>query len=210
MTTVCLILVALGYLAGSLSPAVLLCRLRGLGDPRKAGSGNPGATNILRLHGKGMAAPVLLADVAKGAAPIVLARILHCPDGFLALVGLATFLGHLYPIFHALQGGKGVATLIGVLLAGHWPVGLVFIGAWLLVFLLFRYSSLAALLACAAALLWGIVGGPQLRGAVLICHAAMAAWLFWRHRGNIRRLLTGQEPRARLFARPAQDTGDQD
>lgn len=210
MTPGCLILVALGYLTGSLSPAVLLCRLRGLGDPRQAGSGNPGATNILRLHGKGMAAPVLLADVVKGAVPILLARALHCPDGLLALVGLATFLGHLYPIFHALRGGKGVATLIGVLLAGHWPIGLVFIGAWLLIFLLSRYSSLASLLASMIALLWGTIGWPQLAGSALLCHAVMVAWLFWRHRGNIRRLLTGQEPRSGLFARPAQGTADQD
>lgn len=193
----CIALVVLAYLAGSLSSAILVCRARGLDDPRKGGSGNPGATNVLRLHGKGMAAAVMLGDAAKGAAPVLLARWLDCPELHIALVGQGAFLGHLYPAFFGLRGGKGVATLVGVLLASHWLLGLAFLGTWLAVLLLSRYASLASLIAAA---LTPLYAWWLLAGWLWPCsYGLMATWLCWRHRGNIRRLLAGEEAKSHLL-----------
>ena len=184
-------LVILAYLAGSLASAVIVCRALGLGDPREQGSGNPGATNVLRLHGKLPALLTLFGDLLKGLVPVLLVRYVQAPDVFVAAAGLAAFGGHIYPLFFGLRGGKGVATLIGVLLGFHWLLGAAFVVTWLLVALLSRYSSLAAILSALLAPLycWLIIAAaPYITAAGL-----MSALLVWRHRLNIRKLLNGTE-----------------
>ena len=189
-------LVILSYLAGSLASAVIVCKIMGLEDPREHGSGNPGASNVLRLHGKTAALLTLGGDMLKGLLPVLLLRYVQAPDIFIAAAGLAAFSGHLYPLFFDFRGGKGVATLIGVLLAFHWLLGAAFIMTWLLVALLSRYSSLAAM---TAALLtpvycWLLIPSPYLITGVSL----MSAVLIWRHRSNIKKLLAGEENRIRL------------
>jgi glycerol-3-phosphate acyltransferase PlsY len=187
-------LLALGaYLLGSLSAAILLCRALGLPDPRTQGSRNPGATNVLRIAGKKTAALVLAGDLLKGLIPVLLARALGMDDAVLAAVGLAAFLGHLYPLFFGFQGGKGVATALGVLLGALWPVALAAVATWLVMAKLSRISSLAAITAAATApfYAWLLTGSAPLR--VLVC--VLGVMLLWRHRGNIRRLLSGEEGR---------------
>jgi acyl phosphate:glycerol-3-phosphate acyltransferase len=188
-----LLLVALAYLLGSLSTAILVCRALGLSDPRTQGSGNPGATNVLRLGGKPAAALTLAGDLLKGLVPVVVARWLGAPDGILALVALAAFLGHLYPVFFGFQGGKGVATALGVLLGLSWPAALAALGTWLLMAALFRISSLSALTAAVMApfYIWVFLPVPE----ILVATFIMAVFLMWRHRGNIYRLLNGTEGR---------------
>ena len=178
-----------GYLIGSISFAVLVSRLMRLPDPRSYGSKNPGATNVLRTGSKAAAVMTLIGDAAKGGVAIMLAAPFTAE---LALVGLAAFLGHLYPVFHRFQGGKGVATAAGVLLALDWRVGLGTIVTWLVIALCFRYSSLAALIAALfAPFATLLVLGWQ--GAVVV--GVMSAFLIWRHRANIARLFAGTEPR---------------
>ena len=184
-------LVILAYMAGSLASAVIVCKALALGDPRELGSGNPGATNVLRLHGKTAALLTLCGDVLKGLVPVLLLRFVQAPDVFIAAAGLATFSGHLYPLFFGFRGGKGVATLAGVLLAFHWLLGTAFIITWLLVALLSRYSSLAAITAglLAPAYCWLFIATPfHLAGVSL-----MSVMLIWRHRSNIKNLLAGAE-----------------
>ena len=186
-------LVILAYLAGSLASAVIVCRALGLGDPREQGSGNPGATNVLRLYGRTAALLTLCGDVLKGLVPVLILRYLQAPDVFVAAAGLAAFSGHIYPLFFGLRGGKGVATLIGALFGFHWLLGAAFIATWLLVALLSRYSSLAAIIAALSAPLycwWLIAAAPYITAAGLMC-----AVLVWRHRSNIRNLLSGVENR---------------
>lgn len=181
--------VAAGYLIGSISFAVVVSRLMRLPDPRSYGSKNPGATNVLRTGSKLAAVITLVGDAAKGGVAILLARPF---TDELALVGLAAFLGHLYPVFHRFQGGKGVATAAGVLLALDWRVGLGTIVTWLVIAFCFRYSSLAALIAALfAPFATFLVMGW--RSALVV--AVMSAVLIWRHKANIARLLAGTEPR---------------
>ena len=146
-----LALVLLGYLAGSVSTGVLVARLLGLGDPRHDGSGNPGATNVLRLGGRPAALATLLGDALKGVVPVLIAHALGLPGITLAAVGGAAFLGHLYPVFFGFQGGKGIATGIGIFIAAAWPAGLAVVLTWLVVAGLARVSSLAALVSFALA-----------------------------------------------------------
>ena len=189
-------LVILAYLAGSLASAVIVCKALGLGDPREQGSGNPGATNVLRLYGRTPALLTLCGDLLKGLVPVLLLRYVQAPDVFVAAAGLAAFSGHLYPLFFGLRGGKGVATLIGVLLGFHWLLGAAFVLTWLLLALLSRYSSLAAI---ASALLAPLFCWLILAAAPYITAASlMSALLVWRHRLNIRKLLDGTEDRIRL------------
>lgn len=185
--------VIIGYLCGSVSSAVLVCRLMGFPDPRGGGSGNPGATNVLRLYGKKAAGLVLGGDVLKGVLPVAAAAGLQLPAAAVALTGLAAFTGHCYPVFFGFRGGKGVATLIGVLFGTYWLLGLLFAGTWLIVAAATRYSSLSALTAAALTPLyaWLVLPGA----AYIICFSLMAALLFWRHRENIRKLLAGTESR---------------
>lgn len=184
-------LVAAAYLAGSLTSAVIACRALGLGDPREDGSGNPGATNVMRLHGKKAALLTLAGDVLKGLLPVLLLRLVEAPGAFVVAGGTAAFLGHLYPVFFGWRGGKGVATFIGALLGFHWLLGAAFIAIWLAAAWLFRYSSAAALCAAALAplLCWLLLAdGYYLAGVGL-----MAVLLVWRHRSNISNLRAGTE-----------------
>jgi glycerol-3-phosphate acyltransferase PlsY len=194
---VLLLWVLAGYLAGSLSFAVIVSRLMGLQDPRQYGSGNPGATNVLRSGSKKAAVLTLLLDAFKGWLPVFLLG-LGCAGqgiwaGAVALVGLAAFLGHVWPVFFRFKGGKGVATAAGVLLAFHPLLGLATLGVWLLVALVFRYSSLAALCAAFSAPVWSYALGLQ--QPVVLAVVVMAAVLVGRHSSNIRKLLAGQESR---------------
>lgn len=187
------LLVPLAYLMGSLSTAVIVSKLFGLPDPRKQGSKNPGATNVLRLGGKKAAAITLAGDAVKGLIPVMLAQYLGTTTDMVAAVGLAAFLGHLYPVFFGFKGGKGVATALGVLSGFSGWVGLSVLATWILMAVVFRYSSLSALTAAllAPVYVWFILKSPVLAGAAL----AMALLLVSRHRANIERLLKGEESR---------------
>ena len=180
-----------GYLLGSISAAIVVARLLRLPDPRQAGSGNPGATNVLRLGGKRAAALTLAGDLVKGVVPVALARFLGLEGWALAAVALATFLGHLYPIYFGFRGGKGVATALGILLALQPLLGGAVLLVWVLIFLLTRLSSLAALGAALAAPFLGFVLNPQRGEQALV--VALALLVLWRHRGNIARLRSGAE-----------------
>lgn len=184
-------LVPIAYLMGSLSTAIIVSKLTGLPDPREQGSKNPGATNVLRLGGKKAAAVTLLGDAAKGLIPVLIARYLDAPADIIAAVGLGAFLGHLYPVFFGFKGGKGVATALGVLTGFSGWLGLAVLATWLLMAFLFRYSSLAALTAASLSpvYVWFLLHAPVLAGAAL----TMALLLISRHRGNIERLLKGEE-----------------
>lgn len=181
------------YLIGSLSAAVIVCKVLRLPDPRTQGSRNPGATNVLRFGGKKAAAIVLAGDTLKGLLPMLIAKLLHVDDNVLAAVGLAAFLGHLYPLFFGFQGGKGVATALGVLLGVAWPVALAAVATWLMVAKVFRISSLAALTAALLTpVFFWLDHAPQ---PLLIMSWVISLLLLWRHRGNIQRLITGEEGR---------------
>jgi len=179
------------YLLGSISTAIITCKLMGLPDPRSVGSNNPGATNVLRAGGKKAAAITLTGDMLKGMIPVLLAVLMSAPDEAIAAAGLAAFLGHLYPVYYAFNGGKGVATMLGVLLGTHWLVGLGTIGVWLLMAFTFRFSSLSALTAalCAPIFIWLITGSD----VITTTSALMTVLLYWRHRSNINNLLAGKE-----------------
>lgn len=185
-------LVAAGaYLLGSVPFGIVMARLFGLGDLRRIGSGNIGATNVLRTGNKLAAALTLIGDAGKGGAAVLMARAVVGEDAA-QVAGLAAFLGHLFPVFLGFSGGKGVATFLGVLLALAWPVGLAACGTWIAVAALSRYSSLAALGAAAATPLWALVfARPDLVILVLL----LAALVFSKHRENIARLGAGTEPR---------------
>jgi len=191
-----------GYLVGSLSFAVLVSRSMGLADPRSYGSGNPGATNVLRSGSKKAAIATLLLDAAKGWLPVFLVRVFGpaygLDDTAVALVGLAAFLGHLFPVFFRFQGGKGVATALGVLLGIAPLLGLATLLTWLIVAVFFRYSSLASLVAAVFAPFYLVLGGGLAWPAswpIVAATVVMAALLVWRHRLNIQRLLAGEESR---------------
>jgi acyl phosphate:glycerol-3-phosphate acyltransferase len=186
-----LIPVGLAYLFGSISSALVLCRIAGYPDPRRQGSGNPGATNILRLYGKKAAAITLAGDLLKGLLPVLIGRALHAPDMILAGMGVAAFLGHLYPIFFQFEGGKGVATFIGILYGLAWPAGVAFMLVWIVIAATFRYSSLSALVATALSPVLVFISVPSY--AYLAATLLMAGFIFWRHQANIRKLLTGTE-----------------
>ncbi|OWQ87668.1 glycerol-3-phosphate acyltransferase [Roseateles aquatilis] len=184
-----------GYLIGSLSFAVIVSRVMGLSDPRSYGSGNPGATNVLRSGNKAAAILTLVFDALKGYVPVALVLKYGAPygmeEGVAALVGLAAFIGHLWPVFFRFQGGKGVATAAGVLLAINPWLGLAVLAVWVAMAVVFRYSSLASLTAAVAApllqmLIWGV--GPELPAIAL-----MSLLLIWRHAPNIRKLMAGTE-----------------
>ena len=186
-----------GYLIGSLSFAVIVSRAMGLSDPRSYGSGNPGATNVLRSGNKAAAILTLVFDALKGYVPVVL-TLQFGPawglgEGTAALVGLTAFLGHLWPVFFRFQGGKGVATAAGVLLAINPLLGAATLATWLIIAYFSRYSSLAAIVAAVFApfyqmLIWGA-------GPVALLAALMGLLLVWRHAANIRKLLNGTESR---------------
>jgi glycerol-3-phosphate acyltransferase PlsY len=183
---------AAGYLCGSIPFGLLLTRMAGFGDVRAIGSGSIGATNVLRTGNKRLAALTLFLDAGKGALPTLVGYHIGGLE-LAACTGFAAFIGHLFPVWLAFKGGKGVATAIGVLLGLNWVLGLMAIGIWLVVAAITRYSSLAALLASLATpvLAWLFLGNPK-----LAAFTAILALLIWiRHAGNIRRLLRGEESR---------------
>jgi glycerol-3-phosphate acyltransferase PlsY len=189
------LVVVASYLVGSLSFAVLISRWMGLADPRSYGSGNPGATNVLRSGNKAAALLTLAFDALKGYAPVLAALLLqerlNLGPFTIALVGLAAFLGHLWPVFFRFQGGKGVATAAGVLMALNPVLGAATLASWLLIAVFFRYSSLASLVAAVFApffqlLIWGMK-------PAMLCIVPMSLLLVWRHGANIRKLLAGTE-----------------
>ena len=198
------------YLVGSLSFAVIVSRAMGLSDPRSYGSGNPGATNVLRSGNRTAAVLTLLLDALKGFVPVLLADrfgpSFGLGEGTVALVALAAFVGHLWPVFFRFEGGKGVATAAGVLLALNPWLGLATLATWIIIAAFFRYSSLASIVAAVFApfyqlLIWG--GGPA-AAAITV----MGLLLVWRHTGNIRKLLAGTEARIGQKAAPAAPSGD--
>ena len=186
-----LLLILGGYLCGSISTAIIVCKLMGLPDPRTEGSRNPGATNVARLGGKKAAALTLAGDMLKGLVPVLIAHALQADATILAATALAAFLGHLYPVFFGFQGGKGVATALGVIYGLHWPVGLLTTGIWLAMAIVFRYSSLAALTAILLTPLGFMWLWPE--QPVIIAMVVLTVLLFWRHRSNIANLLSGEE-----------------
>lgn len=182
--------ILLGYLLGSIPFGVLLTRMAGAGDLRQIGSGNIGATNVLRTGRKGLAAATLLLDLAKGAAAVLLADWLL--PGTAVLAGLGAFFGHCYPVWLRFRGGKGVATLMGIVVALHWPSGLVYAVVWLGLLAALRISSLAGITAAisapVSAAFWGRID-------LVLLLVALALVVLWKHRDNIDRLLSGTEPR---------------
>lgn len=185
-------LVALAaYLLGAVPFGIVMARLFGLGDLRKIGSGNIGATNVLRTGNKLAAALTLVLDAGKGGLAVLIARALVGEDAA-QLAGFAAFLGHLFPVYLGFRGGKGVATFLGTLLALAWPVGLAACGTWLVVALVLRYSSLSALVAAALAPGWALVLG---HGDMALLGLVLAVLIFIRHTANIARLIDGSEPR---------------
>jgi acyl phosphate:glycerol-3-phosphate acyltransferase len=182
-------LALLAYLTGSLSFAILLSRLTGAPDPRASGSGNPGATNMLRLAGRGLAMSTLFGDLLKGLLPVLLAAALGLTIEQQAWIALAAVVGHLYPLYFRFRGGKGVATAAGALLGLHPPTALLALVIWLIVFKLSRTSSLAALAAlplCLPLLAW-------MQPEALWPMSVLAALIVWRHRNNLRDLSAGNE-----------------
>ncbi len=181
----------LGYLLGSIPFGVVITRAMGLGDLRQIGSGNIGATNVLRTGNRGAALATLLLDGGKGAVAVLIARALAGGDAA-QLAGLAAFLGHLFPVWLGGKGGKGVATFLGTLLALAFPVGLAACATWAVAALVTRISSLSALVSAATAFLWAALLG---HGDMVILIVMLATFVFWRHLPNIERMRAGTEPR---------------
>lgn len=187
------LLILIAYLFGSLNSAIILCKAMRLPDPRGQGSGNPGATNVLRFGGKKLAATVLFFDVLKGVIPVLIALFIGVEQAIVAFVAFAAFIGHLYPLFFSFKGGKGVATALGVFVSMNWMVGLSILATWLAMAFIFRLSSLAALTASVLAPLyvWLLINDTTTTAVTMV----MSALLLWRHRSNIRNLVAGKEPK---------------
>lgn len=186
-----IVLTLTAYLFGSISTAIIVCKMMSLPDPRTQGSNNPGATNVLRLGGKKAAAITLFGDMFKGFLPVLIAVLLNNDELTLALVAMAAFLGHLYPVFFGFKGGKGVATAFGVILGLSWPVAVAMILTWLAVAYGLKISSMSALVAAALApfYFWWLTGS----NIFIIMSVCLSILLIWRHRSNIKRLLDGTE-----------------
>ena len=186
-----ILIVVLAYLLGSINSAIIVSHAMNLPDPRELGSGNPGATNVLRSGNKFAAAITLFGDLLKGFIPVFITNNLIGHEPTVAIVSVAALLGHMYPVYYRFRGGKGVATTLGVLLGISWLLGLIWVLLWLTVALLFRYSSLSALISTSLILLLSWIWSYDLWivAALLI----ITSFVFWRHRGNIRNLLTGSE-----------------
>ncbi len=181
------------YLIGSISAAIIVCRLMKLPDPRSEGSGNPGATNVLRVGGKKAAAITLIGDALKGFIPVFVAGFLNSTPLIIGLTAVAAVLGHLFPIFFGFKGGKGVATSFGAFFGIGWLVGLLTVTTWLAVSLTFRISSLAALGSLLLVPLYIWITTKS--GPLVICGLTIAALVYLRHKSNISRLLKGEEPK---------------
>lgn len=186
-----ILLIVAAYLIGSVSSAILVCKLMGKPDPRTIGSRNPGATNVMRQAGKKAAIITLLGDLLKGLIPVLLAKILGASLTIQLIVAMAAFLGHLYPLYFGFKGGKGVATAMGVLLGLNWLVALAALTVWLLTYAIKRISSLSALTTTALTpiYIWLITHSREF----LVFGIVLAALIFWRHRSNIQKLIAGTE-----------------
>lgn len=184
------VMIVVAYLLGSISSAIVVSKIMQLPDPRASGSGNPGATNVLRVGGKRAGAITLLGDLLKGLIPVVIARSLGFSETVVAITALAAFVGHLYPIYFGFKGGKGVATALGVLFGLDPAIGAIVAGIWILILVLFRYSSLSALTAVVLGVLyaWG-----HMPTDYLVAYIIIATVILLRHRSNIVRLLNGTE-----------------
>jgi len=184
-------LIVAAYLIGSISSAIIVCRLMELPDPRSEGSNNPGATNVLRIGGKKAAAITLLGDMLKGVLPVAAGHLLDVSTLTFALAAMAAFLGHLYPVFFGFKGGKGVATALGTQFGLHWGIGLAVAGIWLFMAKVVKISSLSALVSMALApvIIYWIWPADEL----IVMQTTMSIILFWRHKSNIQRLLSGEE-----------------
>lgn len=189
MTPLVLLIIIGAYLLGSISSAVLISRLYRLPDPRDSGSGNPGATNVLRLGGKSAAGMVLICDVLKGMLPVWLSYLLHINPFLLGIIGIAACLGHIYPIFFHFRGGKGVATALGALAPIGWDLSGMLIGTWLLTVFITGYSSLGSLITALAAPMLTWLVKPEYTMAV----SMLSCLIVLRHHDNVRRLLEGKE-----------------
>lgn len=191
MSVIAYVLILGAYLLGSISSAVIFCRLAGLPDPREHGSHNPGATNVLRIGGKLSALGVLMADILKGMLPVSLGFYLELPISMIGFIALASCLGHIFPIFFKFQGGKGVATAFGAIIPMGYSVAGLAVGTWLLVFLISGYSSLSAVITALIVPLYIWWFSPELTFPV----ALVCCLLVYRHHDNIQRLWRGQEDR---------------
>jgi len=189
--TMTIVLTIAAYLIGSVSAAIITCKVMGLPDPRTQGSNNPGATNVLRIGGKKAAVITLIGDMMKGLIPVLIALLLKSDELTLALVATAAFLGHLYPVFFGFKGGKGVATAFGSILGVSWPVALAMLVTWLTVAYGMKISSLSALIAAALApfYFWWLSGST----IFIIMGTFISMLLIWRHRSNIKKLMEGTE-----------------
>ncbi|CDH02867.1 glycerol-3-phosphate 1-O-acyltransferase PlsY [Xenorhabdus bovienii] len=191
MSAIALGMIIFAYLCGSISSAILICRLAGLPDPRQNGSGNPGATNVLRIGGKGAALAVLICDVLKGMIPVWLAYKLNIQPTYLGIIAITACLGHIYPVFFRFKGGKGVATAFGAIAAIGWDLMGLIAGTWLLTVLLSGYSSLGAIVSALIAPFYVWWFKPELTFPV----AMLSCLILLRHHDNIQRLWRGQESR---------------
>ncbi len=195
MTPLLLILTILAYLIGSVSSSILLCRLFNLPDPRQHGSKNPGTTNVLRIAGKKLAASVLILDIIKGFFPVWLMRFLDMPDLFVVIIALAVFLGQLFPIFFNFKGGKGIAITLGIITALCWKLSLLLVLIWVLVFLMFKISSLAAISATIVA----IISAFWLPNTTFaICIVTISLLILFRHQQNIKNLFNKTECKIKI------------
>ena len=180
-----------GYLVGSVSTAIITCKLMGLEDPRSVGSNNPGATNVLRHGGKKAAIITLIGDMLKGLAPVIAVTMIEPAAAAIAITGLGAFLGHVFPVYYGFKGGKGVATYYGVLLGFSWVAGIAALLIWLLTAFVSKISSLSALVSALSApfVLWYSSHSPELT----VILGLMTALLFWRHRSNVSNIIDGKE-----------------
>ncbi len=197
------LLVISAYLLGSISSAIIVCKLMGLPDPRTQGSNNPGATNVLRIGGKKAAAVTLFGDMLKGLIPVLIGHLLDVSPLIFAFTAMAAFLGHLYPVFFNFQGGKGVATALGVQFGLHWAIGGSVALIWLFMAKVLNISSLAALISMALApvIVWLVWPATEL----VVMQVLLSLILFWRHRSNIQNLISGAEGQISKEQGPAED-----
>lgn len=186
-----ILLAVIGYLLGSIASGMILARVMNLGDLRQIGSGNIGATNVLRTGNKTAAALTLVFDALKGVVAVLVGRWIAGEDGA-QIAGLAAFLGHCFPVWLGFRGGKGVATFLGIWLALAWPVGLAACATWAAAAAIFRISSLSALVSAASSVIWALLFGYV---HAVILALVLGALVFWRHQANIARLFAGTEPR---------------
>ncbi len=193
MDLLALLLIVSAYFIGSISSAIVVCKLMGFQDPRGFGSGNPGATNVLRLAGRSAAAITLIGDIIKGFFPVLVAKLFFAHDWVLANTALAVFLGHVYPVFFQFRGGKGIATAFGAFCALSWMLGVAIFITWLLVALITRISSAAAIISALLTPIFIIVIIPSQTYWLFGCVVVMATLSLWRHRSNIKNILAGQE-----------------